>query len=197
MDASTRRQGLGEVWRRMRRRVREPATAPLPAPAQPVDVEARLEALLAARQVQRYEIERWRAAVDRLPEPCLLLNQAGSMLFANRAALQLLQLESGAITGAAFEEMLARRPEALRPSVWREPLADARGSELGALVLLRDPGAEARLDSAIVEFLSHISHELKSPLNTIRSYAEMLNTFTITVWTKHRQSLHESAMVAK
>lgn len=132
--------------------------------------DARLEALLAARQVQRYEIERWRMAFDLTPEAALLLNQAGVVLFANQAARKL--LESDALDGRDFDDVLAR--SAARPRPWREPLADVRGADLGSLVLLREPGAGLPAQGAFLEFLSHISHELKSPLNTIRSYAEML-----------------------
>jgi len=125
--------------------------------------------------VQRYEIERWRLAFERLPEACVLLNQAGCVLFANRAALPFLGLEAQPPSGAPLEDLLARAAGPAQPTIWREPLVDGRGADLGAIVVLRDPGSDTRLESAIAEFLSHISHELKSPLNTIRSYAEMLN----------------------
>jgi signal transduction histidine kinase len=41
-------------------------------------------------------------------------------------------------------------------------------------VLCGEARSERPSDAALNEFLSHISHELKSPLNTIRSYSEML-----------------------
>ena len=154
-----------------------------PVPHEPAATQgegsASFEALLVARQVQRYEIERWRAAFDRLPEACLLLNQAGGILFANAAAARLLEIAPQPGAGPQLEEVLARMPAAQRPSVWREPLPGARGSDLGSVVVLRDPASERRLESAIAEFLSHIAHELKSPLSTIRSYSEMLQDGSI------------------
>lgn len=166
LGAAIRRWGGG--WMRRPRSAAPAGGAPSAASG---EESARLEALLAARQVQRYEIERWRAAFAALPEPCVLLNQAGRVLFANREAERLLGLEEPAPAGTALDDLL-RRTAGMR--VWREPLADGRNAELGELVVLRDPSGEARDEQVLGEFLSHISHELKSPLNTIRSYAEML-----------------------
>jgi signal transduction histidine kinase len=178
VGAKAAARGWGSIWTRLRRTAPASsvpaAPAPPPAAAGGPEEALRVEALLAARQVQRYEIERWRTAFDHLPEACLLLNQAGHVLFANRLAARLLQLEPQSPAGVAFEDLLQRGGGAERVRVTREPLVDGRGGELGTLVVLRDAGAETRQEGVLTEFLSHISHELKSPLDTIRSYAEML-----------------------
>ena len=173
MQGGRGRRGLLPGLRGRAPRPPAPVAGAPPEPA-PSDPAASLEALLVARQVQRYEIERWRAAFERLPDACLLLNQADGVVFANRAARSLLGLETQPPPGASLDELLARSPDP-HPRPSREPLLDTRGADAGSLVVLRDTRAEGRLESAAAEFLSHISHELKSPLNTIRSYAEMLN----------------------
>jgi two-component system sensor histidine kinase VicK len=47
-------------------------------------------------------------------------------------------------------------------------------SALGLLVVFRDVTAEALGRQAGAEFVSHVSHELKSPLNVLKMYSELL-----------------------
>jgi len=148
-----------------------PAPATIPSAAPP---DARLEALLAARQVQRFEIARWRAVFERGAEPAVLLNRADAVLAANRAARALGAHGEEAPVHVPLDEWLRRAAVPPQPIQRREPLADAQGLELGTLCVFGEPVTEGPSEAAIGEFLSHISHELKSPLNTIRSYSEML-----------------------
>lgn len=53
-------------------------------------------------------------------------------------------------------------------------LLDEDGSELGVAVVLRDIGAEKREKSRHAEFVSSVSHELKTPMASIKAFIEML-----------------------
>ena len=159
----------------IRRVLRRSSSGPVPAAvASQAPTDARLEALLAARQAQRYEIARWRAVFERSPEPAVLLNRADAVLAANRAARALGACSEDAPVNVPLEEWLRRAAVPAQPVQRREPLADPQGLELGTLCVFGEPATDAPSEAAIGEFLSHISHELKSPLNTIRSYSEML-----------------------
>ena len=48
------------------------------------------------------------------------------------------------------------------------------GNPCGTILLARDVTSNKLTEQGIVEFLSHVSHEVKTPLNTIKSYTEML-----------------------
>jgi len=51
---------------------------------------------------------------------------------------------------------------------------DAKGMRFGALVVLRDATREHLARQAGNDFVAHVAHELKSPLNVIGMYGEML-----------------------
>lgn len=52
-----------------------------------------------------------------------------------------------------------------------------KGDEIiGAVVVFKDISEEKKLDEAKVNFMSVVSHQLRTPLTTIRWYAEMLNS---------------------
>ena len=48
------------------------------------------------------------------------------------------------------------------------------GNPCGTILLAKDITSHKLTEQGIVEFLSHVSHEVKTPLNTIKSYTEML-----------------------
>lgn len=48
------------------------------------------------------------------------------------------------------------------------------GKSLGALLVVKDISRQETAESTQSEFLSHVAHEIRSPLNTIKSYTELL-----------------------
>ena len=51
---------------------------------------------------------------------------------------------------------------------------DGQGKSRGNLVLIQDASKDVAAESSREEFVAHISHELKTPLNTLMMYAESL-----------------------
>ena len=79
------------------------------------------------------------------------------------------------------EEFLARRPngELLHISVTASPVTTEPGQvpEL-AVVVLRDLTALKRLERMRDEFISTAAHELRTPITTIKGYAQLLDRWT-------------------
>lgn len=54
------------------------------------------------------------------------------------------------------------------------PIIDAQGKQIGAIVVFRDVTHERQLEQAKDEFVSLVSHQLRTPLTAIRLFIEML-----------------------
>ncbi len=58
--------------------------------------------------------------------------------------------------------------------IYYMPLLDNRENSIGSLIIVKDLTAQKMAEKAQINFLSSVSHELKSPLTSIKSYTEML-----------------------
>jgi two-component system sensor histidine kinase VicK len=66
------------------------------------------------------------------------------------------------------------------------PYKNERDSIAGVIMVLQDITQEHRLDNMRKEFVANVSHELKTPITTIKSYAETLMTNEVDQDTQHR-----------
>jgi signal transduction histidine kinase len=139
--------------------------------------------------------------IARLPVAVVLVGSDDALRMVNGSALSLLKLGEPAPTDvAAFERITDLRLSHLlrelrqedldflvRDVVWGESsavhlrvdvsrLRDESGVELGILVALRDVTQSRRLELEQAEFVSTVSHELKTPLTTMRTVVELLRT---------------------
>lgn len=162
----------------------------------------RLEELEVAHQVALYEKRRLNLLLDALDDAVVLLDLEGRLRELNKAAENCFAFREGKLLGLPLEEVLAderllrlfeenaarstggqlelevKREGCEEGGAWYRatllPLSGEGGRGLGHLLQLRDITPVKMAERARGEFISHVSHELRSPLNTIRSYADLL-----------------------
>jgi len=149
--------------------------------------------------------EQMEQALAALAEPILAVDEHDRLLFANRGAAELFQLDMDAALGKVLSEVLhCRQLAQLLLSTRRHRSALARTEEIeitdasgrgrcfkatamnlsashkgaqhegGALVMLRDFSDQKNLQKRNAEFVSAVSHEMKTPLAGIKAYVELL-----------------------
>lgn len=164
--------------------------------------EARLQAL-AAEKVNNFKLQNLESILNSLPEAILLIGESGRVVFANNRVPAFLDVKAETIHNASLESW-SQEPElqnflmqfkdgagrvrhssvdyqpTTRPDVHYQitsmPLyaADDPKSVLGALIVVRDITLEAIEKNSGAEFVAHVTHELKSPLNVLAMYSETL-----------------------
>ena len=156
----------------------------------------------AINKTLQYKTHSLGAILQEFPDGILLLDESGEVTQANRKITTLLENDIELIgmrvhefsKNAELTAFLARyqgknrlrRAENIefcpqdRPDntfmVAAYPLLpkDESHTPLGTLVIIRDITSEVLARKARGEFVSHVSHELKSPLNVLKMYSEML-----------------------
>ncbi len=156
-----------------------------------------------ASHLLSYRQEKAESVLNALPEAVLVIDDDCVPTFANGRAEQILGVSQSAIIGqpvrdwCCYPEVTAflmrfrnapasatqnaiRFSPASQPdrqiAVSAFPLFSPRdqGTLLGRLVVFRDVTAELLAKMAGAEFVSHVSHELKTPLSTLTIYSELL-----------------------
>lgn len=141
--------------------------------------------LFQAEQRQRHLLElghqQLRATLSSMADGVLVLGENGNLLTHNEVAEAFLR----PLVGEALETFAERFPHCLRQGT-SELMAGERllrivstpllveGQECGLVLLLRDETATLELERMKSEFLSMVSHELKTPITTIGAFLELL-----------------------
>jgi two-component system sensor histidine kinase SenX3 len=135
----------------------------------------------ASGAAARSEVERLRAGLDAVPAGIVLADENGKQLLRNQFAVvgthvDLLVEEAvepllaAAVAGQAGEQRLTLFGPPQRVLLIRGiPLANG-----GALAVIDDLSDRARLDAIRTDFVSNISHELKTPVGALAILAEAL-----------------------
>jgi two-component system phosphate regulon sensor histidine kinase PhoR len=146
-----------------------------------------------ARLFNQVEMERSKleAVLRGTEDAVIVLNQDKSVLLCNPAARRAFNIELPSITGRPLSEavhsqalldLFARSPAVGRPTRAEVQLADGRTLQaqvsaiegIGYAAVMQDITHLKELDRIRSEFVSVVSHDLRSPLTTIRGYVELL-----------------------
>lgn len=140
--------------------------------------EEKRRAAEAEARVHDFENRRLRAVVERLTDGVVIEGPDGRIEMVNPAAERILAVDRKTLLrrDAAAEPGLLPSPPGGRPTmaVSAVPLTDSARNHLGTLHLIRDHAGQRMVEQSHHQFVSHVAHEVKNPLNTIRSYTEML-----------------------
>jgi PAS domain S-box-containing protein len=168
------------------------------------EVREQQTGMLASSKVLAYQKSRVESVLQTLPDAVVVMDDAGCTSFANARLETLLGVAPEAAVGRKPEEwcpdaevvtFLSRYTHAssrrthsdalefapepgserrLQVSAWRMAGgAEGQGAG-GTLVLFRDVTAAALARRAQGEFVTHVAHELKSPLHSLAMHAELL-----------------------
>jgi len=156
---------------------------------------AQLDDRIHAIVQQRNELE---VVLSSMVEGVLAVDMDERLIKINRAAAQMIGVEAAAATGRSIQEIV--RNPALQQFVARalrsrEPvegdivasngderslqahgtiLRDAQGTSIGALIVLNDVTRLRQLENMRREFVANVSHELKTPITSIKGFVETL-----------------------
>ncbi len=146
--------------------------------------------LFLTAEIGRQQLE---SILNSTPDPVLVTDHQGRLLLANPAAWHVLGLAGDAGEGQPIDQVISQ-PELLgllkgdsddKQSV-EVTLAEERvylatassvlagGHRVGRVCVLRDVTHFKQLDALKSEFVSTVSHDLRSPLTLMRGYATML-----------------------
>lgn len=157
------------------------------------------EAALAAASARLYataEVGRQRleAVLASTPEPVLVIDEYARLLLLNPAAVQASGLILSAVPGSPIQQVVSpaqvlemlTTPLAQRSTSREITLANGKiyytsvspvtveGRSVGRVCILRDITHFKELEQLKSEFVSTVSHDLRSPLTLMRGYATML-----------------------
>ena len=138
------------------------------------------------------------AVLSGMRDGVLVISPAGDIVYANQSAAELFSLTLPDLMGKRLLEAIrltelsdlveevkaAQRPHEREIKVFYPAeksllasvnlIREEAGAELGIAVVLREITEMKHLENLRSEFVANVSHELKTPLTAIRSYAETL-----------------------
>lgn len=167
------------------------------------EVQDELSTLQTSHQVIHYKHSRIQSVVEAFPAGVIVFDESGSIQCANAKLASLFNVGIERLTeetlaswspsteifqylarcsdpaNKALPELRVDLPQERRNinvSLKSFPLFanDGQGSNRGNLVIVTDCSKELAAEASREEFVAHISHELKTPLNTLVMYSEAL-----------------------
>lgn len=156
-----------------------------------IQLESRIETVIS----QRNEYE---AVLSSMVEGVIAVDMAECILSINAAAIKMVGFRQASLKGRNILEVIRNRDvyrfvtDALAAGDYRErdillhqegekiihmqciPLCNAGNERIGTLIVLNDVTQIRNLDTVRREFVANVSHEIKTPLTTIKGFVETL-----------------------
>lgn len=144
--------------------------------------------------ISNMEIERAKldTIFEYMAEGVLALNSNNELIHANQVAKEILHLPGGNIEGekinlsklniynidyskkSSLEGVVSATIDDRHYNLIYGPYLDDLGIASGLIIVFQDISKERRLDEMRKDFVANVSHELKTPLTTIKTYTETL-----------------------
>lgn len=135
--------------------------------------------------------------LNYMADGLIAVNNEGQIVHANPTAVEMLNLSKEDLESKPYDEMMGPLNPQLtmqyieeRDSDWMgsemilyqnsilqanyAPFKDEKGEKAGIVMVLQDITERQKLDNMQREFVANVSHELKTPLTSIKSYTETL-----------------------
>jgi PAS domain S-box-containing protein len=169
------------------------------------DVETERERVVTSTKLLSYRKERVLRVLESMPDAILVMDDTGTITVVNRRLENLLGVDVSTLSGsnslewcenAVIRQFLSQcRGRATRRylpepvefkldenseltyTVTAYPLFSPGDSNpIGCLVVIRDTTLQALARQGRAQFVAHVAHELKTPLNVLSMYSETLQT---------------------
>ena len=162
------------------------------------------ERLVTSTKLLEYRKNRVETVLETLPEAVLILDETGAITFANQKLAMMFNVSRNAILSQPAQQwcenpdvlqLLAKHradgkgrnftdtirfnlhslnDQAIVTKTYPLFAPNKPTSAVGTLIIFRDETQEALARQARSDFVAHLSHELKSPLNVLGMYSESL-----------------------
>lgn len=132
----------------------------------------------------------------------IAIDLSGRIIHANQTAVHLLGIEPGDLENKLYDEIIMNLKEDLvleklsekcesgavaetfseggaTYAVRYDRFKDEKGGDIGIIMIIQDITERQKMEDMQADFVANVSHELKTPLTTIKSYAETLLTDTL------------------